>query len=280
MRKKIIVGFLVIILSLTLVVISDYFLAVEQIKTEYCDLTEVLQKEKLTEEEYGLIFSQTGLGRPAVEDIRLQSSDFDSAIKAFQTQNLQTIQWKQDFIFFPTTTAEQLRDTENKEIERRLELPPLKKGDILLTRSTKTLLYRHGHSALLLDPEREKTVEALMIGSDSDVLRVDSWRYYPTLLVLRPKNIDEKTVEKVTSYAEEKLVGVPYHLLTGVLKKDKTDLDLVDYTHCAHLVWQAYQQAGIDLDSDEGWMVTPRDIANSSELEVVFSFGFGDDGGW
>ncbi|MBQ4517810.1 MAG: hypothetical protein II997_04390 [Clostridia bacterium] len=280
MRKKIVIGFIMIILFLVLFVSVDYFTSVEQLSVEYIDLTEILKKETLYEEDYQLIFQQTGLGQPAVEDIKLESSDFEDKVKIFQQQNLQKIKFDQEFIFFPTTTAEQLREAEDKTIERRLELPPLKAGDILLTRSTKTLLYRHGHGALVLDGKKGKTAEALMIGSDSDVLNVDSWRYYPTLLILRPKNIDEETVSKAVSYAGKKLVGVPYHLLTGIFKKDKTNMEKVDYTHCAHLVWQAYQYAGIDIDGDGGWMVTPHDIAKSPELEVVFSFGFGDDGKW
>lgn len=280
MRKKVICILLAVVLCFVLFVILDCFLSVEQIKAEYCDLTDLLQKEKLTDEDYQLIFQQTGLGRPAVLDLKQNSVDFSADIEKFQQQNLEKINFEQEFIFFPTTTAEQLRDAEDKQLERRLELPPLKAGDILLTRSTKTLLYRHGHGALVLDADREKTVEALMIGSDSDVLNVDSWRYYPTLLVLRPKNADEKTIKQVVSYAKERLVGVPYHLLTGVITKDKSKLAEVDYTHCAHLVWQAYQQVGVDLDGDAGWMVTPHDLAQSDELEVVFAFGFGEDGSW
>lgn len=280
MKKKFLYSFLAVIFFLIIFVILDNASSVEQITTDFLDLTEILQKDSLTKEDYQLIFEQTGLGQPAVEDIKEQAQDFADEIKKFQKQNLQKIQFEQEFIFFPTTVAEQLREEQDRHIERRLELPPLKAGDILLTRSTKTLLYRHGHAALVQDAEKGETVEALTIGVDSDVLNIDSWRYYPTLLVLRPKITDDETVTNVVTFAKEKLVGVPYHLLTGVLRKDKTYIGRVDYTHCAHLVWQAYRQVGIDIDGDEGWLVTPYDISKSPEFEVVFSFGFGDDGTW
>ena len=45
-------------------------------------------------------------------------------------------------------------------------------------------------------------------------------------------------------------------------------------THCAHVIWYAYQQVGIDLDSDGGIFVTPYDIQNSPYLEVIQSYGY------
>ena len=45
-------------------------------------------------------------------------------------------------------------------------------------------------------------------------------------------------------------------------------------THCAHVVWYAYQRIGIDLDSDGGIFVTPYDIQNSPYLEVIQSYGY------
>ena len=159
-------------------------------------------------------------------------------------------------------------------------LPPLKAGDILVTKSTKTLMYRHGHAALVLDPEKGETMEALMLGEPSAILDVDNWRSYPTLLVLRPKNLDKETVDGLIRFAREQLLDVPYSLLTGMLQKDKSSMEQIDRTHCAHLVWQAYRQAGMDIDADGGWLVTPHDIADSTAFSVVFSHGFGPDGGW
>ncbi len=254
----------------------DYRLAAEAPSTDFFDLTEVLNKETLTEEDFNLIFTQTGLGKPAVSEL-LKSKNFADEIKLFQKQKMAPFSYEQTFIFFPTTTAEQLCNEAGNP--RTLKLPPLQTGDILITRSTKTLLYRHGHAGLVLDEEGH-TLESLMIGSDSMVLSTDYWTSYPALMILRPKDLGAEEKQVITDFGRGKMRGIPYNLLTGLLKKDKKDMETVDGTHCSHLVWQCYKNAGIDLDSDGGFLVSPHDIANSDALELVFSFGFGEKGTW
>ncbi len=278
MIKKISFGLILFFLVIILFVVIDFHLAAEASDIEPMDLSPVLAKESFTEEDYEIIFQQTGLGPLAVDDLKAQSEAFALEVKKFQEQQFAPLSYGQRFLFFPTTTAEQLQD-ENKE-ERMLMLPPLKAGDILITKSTKTLLYRHGHAALVLDPERKTTMEALMLGEPSAILNVDNWCSYPTLLVLRPKNLDEETVDGIIRFARQRLLGAPYSLLTGVIQKDKSTMEQIDRTHCAHLVWQAYRQAGMDIDVDGGWLVTPHDIAGSPMFSVVFSYGFGLDGAW
>jgi hypothetical protein len=39
------------------------------------------------------------------------------------------------------------------------------------------------------------------------------------------------------------------------------------------LVWYAYQRFGYDLDSDGGFLVTPKDISDSEELIIIQKFG-------
>ncbi len=278
MKKKLGFSLVAVFLLFIIVTIADYFLAAKPTKVAYYDLKPVLLKENLTKEDYELIFQQTGLGKSAVLDIKEQAEDFVFEIEKFQKQKLSPLHYRQDFLFFPTTTAEQLE--EENGVDRRLEIPPLRDGDILITKSTKTLLYRHGHGALVLDAEKGLTIEALMIGSPSEILKVDLWRYYPTLMVLRAKNVNLENIQKTVDYAKEELYHVPYRLTTGLIKKDKSDFETVDGTHCAHLVWQAFKQAGVDIDADGGWLVTPHDIAESHELEIVFSFGFGERAIW
>ncbi len=95
-------------------------------------------------------------------------------------------------------------------------------------------------------------------------------------------------------YAINYLQDIPYHLLAGVgerLFPDGVPIVMAHATEeengavgvpapqlkgtqCAHLVWYAYKQVGIDLDSDGGILVTPYDIQNSPYLEVVQSYGY------
>ncbi len=52
-----------------------------------------------------------------------------------------------------------------------------------------------------------------------------------------------------------------------------SDDDTIKSSHCSHIVWQAYMAAGCDIDSDKGFVVTPKDIAMSDELKIVQIFG-------
>ena len=276
MRKKIFLIVSGVVLALIIWVFIDYSLAVNTEIPPFVDLSFVLTKESMTDEEYNLVFDQTGLGRVAIDALKKDESSFIENVKRFQAQKQKPVRYRQTFLFFPTTTAEELRDETGRK--RMLLLPPLEVGDVLITKSTKTLLYRHGHAALVLKPN-VSTIESMMIGTESDILNVDSWRSYPTLLILRPKN-NRELAKAAVDFAEKKLLGVPYQLLTGVVKKDKSDMETIDGTHCAHLVWQAYQSAGLDIDTDHGWQVTPHDLAKDDVMEVVFSYGFGKTGLW
>ena len=275
MKKKIIF-FTSVVVILIVWVVCDFFAAVNTKSPALQDLSPLFNKTAFTEEDYQLIFKQTGLGRGAVDTLR-KEEDFAKELKVFQNQKQEPLRYKQTFMFFPTTTAEILKDEQNNP--RYLKLPPLKAGEILITKSTRTLLYRHGHAGLVLEPNRS-TIESLMIGSPSERLSIDNWLSYPTLLILRPKEMSEEDCRKVTEYARANLLGVPYDLLTGILKKDKSAQNTIDGTQCAHLIWQAYYKAGRDLDADKGWLVTPNDIAKSPVLEIVFSYGFGEEGTW
>lgn len=243
----------------------------------YVDLKSVSEKSVLQDEDYDLIFAQTGLGRPAVEDLRNNERDFYSSLAAFQTQKTRRALYERCYLFFPTTTAD-VRLNEAGHYDA-LTLPPLKDGDILITKSTKTLVYRHGHAAIITDSENGRAIEAMMLGTASGRTNIDDWESYATLMVLRPKAKKEQ-IDDAVSFAEKKLLGIPYHLLAGFFEKDQSARENVQSTHCSHLVWQAYKSVGIDLDADGGWFVSPCDISGSQDIEVVFSYGFGEKNTW
>lgn len=61
---------------------------------------------------------------------------------------------------------------------------------------------------------------------------------------------------------------------------DAAEPQPVGGTQCAHLIWRAYAQFGYDLDSNGGWIVTPKDLANCPDLEVVQVYGMDPDDPW
>lgn len=192
----------------------------------------------------------------------------------------------QDIYFAPTQT-ESFQTTpltvsewlvgEDGETCKGMPLVDIQNGDILITKNSRFLGWRNGHVGLVVDAENGLVLEALTIGSPSKICRIGKWEKYPSYQVLRLREEynRENLLVDIVVYAEENLVDIPYHLLADVLKSSKADeLAIPTGTHCAHLVWYAYDQFGIDLDSDGGIIVTPEDIRNSPYLEVIQSYGY------
>ena len=247
-----------------------------------------------------LLAEQTGLCEQAVcklleenrgsELLRLQEIYFAPArVESYQTTPLTVSEWLVE---------------EAGVIGKGMPMVDIQNGDILITKNSRFLGWRNGHVGLVIDADEGLVLEALMLGSPSQICRLSKWEKYPSFQVLRLKDeySREQTLERteqsvwiqeagvqssegeelneylpdaVAGYASENLVGSPYHLFADVLKSPKADeLAIPTGTHCAHLVWYAYAQFGIDLDSDGGIIVTPEDIRNSSYLEVIQSYGY------
>lgn len=247
------------------------------------DLSEIIEKAEsgdgLSEEERKFLAGQTGLEATAIDKI----------IRTGRTQELFTIQ----SLYFAPVTIEEFRTTPLTVSEWLVEEPvsgyegmpmaDIQKGDILITKNSRFLGWRNGHAGLVVDAEKGLVLEAIMLGNPSQLCRISKWEKYPSFLVLRLKEeyatreeddenkgmAAQNTGTAVADYASQELVGVPYKLLAGLYKAEP-----LSGTQCAHLVWYAYKQFGIDLDSDGGIFVTPYDIQNSPYLEIVQSYGY------
>lgn len=153
-------------------------------------------------------------------------------------------------------------------------------GDVFVNSSTHTLGFRNGHAALVLD--RYGTVlESFEYGLDSSITaNAHQWfAQSSNFILLRLKNVDKETREKIALDAKNQLLGIPYSIAVGVFSKKDQNVSPKS-THCSHLVWQAYKNAGYDIDSNGGLVVTPRDIARSPLFEVVQVYGFGPETLW
>lgn len=227
----------------------------------------VPEYEKITlsaEADYETIFLQTGLGEVA-------------ARRLLQKGELQTLQEVQEDFFNPRTVfCESLIGWFTKEDKLQLHSEPqfvdLQPGDILVTLSTHSVGWRHGHAAVVLD--ENTTVESVMWGVDSTYGRVENWLDYSNWAVLRVKDVTPQLQQQVADYAERELWGVPYHLSAGFVgaKAPKTDAPYFG-VHCSYLVWYAWNRFGYDLDSDGGRLVTANDLLHSEYLEVVQLYG-------
>lgn len=234
------------------------------------ELKELVLKGNLTKADYNTIFMQTGLGRDSV-DFLFQSKDEDEIIKTLDKyqDNFFSSGDYECRVMAVIVHEERIRD-ENGRLAKGFEIMDVRNGDILITKATHSLGWRHGHAALVTDKFKGETLEAIRIGENAMLQSIDKWQTYPSFIQLRLKDHDSAETEKIAEYAKSELLGLPYGLLTGIPEKAP---DEIRRTQCSHLVWYPYNRFGYDLDSDGYWLVTPNDIVNSEYLDVVQVYG-------
>ncbi len=226
---------------------------------EKIDILPLLTKTGRTEEEYAVLYEQTGLTKLAIDD--LLTAGERARVQAIQNRYFEEYEVESSS-FAPFTYVE--------EIIGNAILAPLQEGDILVSFSVFTSFFRYGHCALVVDAENETVVECVSIGEDSEEASAYFFANYTNFLVFRPK-MSREARKEVAAYAKNELVGLPYDLTTGVLSGKFKETPTV--SQCAHLVWYAYKKFGLDLDATGGMIVTPLDLAKSPHLELVQSFG-------
>lgn len=240
------------------------------------DLSPILAKEVWSDEDYETLYRQTGLTKAGLESVERED------IPEFQ-----------DALFFdgrlyheyttPITPHDRYMDPETEQ-SFAAPMVSLEAGDILVTSTTHLFGWRHGHAALVTNGSTGALLESVAIGIDSKVsINGTSWfRRSSNFMVLRLKGADAETRAKIAKDAVERLSGLSYNVFVGFfLPKDQCKNGRTPTsTHCSHLVWQAYMNAGYDLDPTGGPLVTPKDIASSPYLEVLQVYGFDLDKLW
>ena len=237
-------------------------------KGEKAPLEEILQKETLREEDYALLWEQTGLGRSTVDDLWQRE---DRTEQLYREQNR--------FFHAPVYQCRELTGFVKVEVigsrDDYYRLYDLRPGDVLLTKSTHTFGYRHGHSALYIG--NGELLEATEIGEPVSVTEAAYWGSYPAGIHLRLT--EEAAAETgmsreeaglfVTEYAKTNLLDDEYRLTAGLLNDGIEENE----TQCAHLIWAAFQSVGIDVSSRD-FPVTPHSLLESGKFEVIRCWGF------
>lgn len=260
---------------------------------EKVELAVVESVEDLSSEELEILLAQTGLSEIGLKRLeeagRLEELEYFQRGFFLDTEEMNP----QDAIGLeipfttlpmaciqnsPISWEEYILDQEGN---RGVYLPmvPLEEGDILLTPNSHSFGYRQGHAALVVDAEEQFTLESVVLGSNSVLQPVSKWNGFPAVLVLRSK--DDSLGDIATDYAMEFLLDVPYDLSVGVFsKKDLTLGEKARGTQCSHLVWQAYAWAGVDLDANGWGLVTPYNLSQSENLELVQIWGMDPEKMW
>lgn len=230
-------------------------------------IAETLDKTKLTEEDYALLYEQTGLTKLGVDGL------FEKGNKEIILQ-IQENYFSDAKIYYSTIIPYVL-------VEKRQDFAPLcllEDGDIIVSASTTVAGIKVGHSALVVDGADAVVLESLQIGLDSNFADAVTETEMSSFMVLRPTGIAESVRKEAASFAKENLVNIPYNQIVGLIPKKYSEK--IKSTQCAHLCWYAYKKFGYDLDSNGGIFVAPKDIANSSYLEVVQIYGFNPEKLW
>lgn len=233
--------------------------------SEQIDLHPILNQSSLSEEDYLILFDQTGLAEPMIQELE-KEPDFKEIMLRFQANYFleQRVERTQMNVL---TRIDKSFDAEDNWIPS-FELAPYENGYIFLSKSTYTFNWRHGHAGIVVDAVRGKVLESLEPGTVSMLQNANKWQYYPTFKMMRPKDLSLDTLDQVADYALENLQDIPYNIAAPKKSSD------IKSTQCSLLVWQAFKPFGLDLDANGGPFVSPQDLARSPHLETLQVFGF------
>lgn len=228
------------------------------------DISDVLAKETWTEEDYALLYRQTGLGKSALDGMKEDTE----RILTFQEALFYEGELEHDQVAFTTK-----RDVFAGDY--RAPLVDLEDGDVLVTSTCHTFGWRNGHAAIVLNGDNGTLLESVSLGTPSTVTYngANWFRRGTNFMVLRLRDATAEERAEIAATAAERLEGISYSITVGLFSpKDQGEAPAE--THCSHLVWQAYHYYGYDIDADGGPVCTCRDIAASGLFEVVQVFGF------
>lgn len=251
----VIAAFVAIVLVLELGVFALHYKEAYSPDYKKEDISQLITKEALTDEDYSLIFRQTGLTRLGV----------DSLFSAGRKEDILKIQ--EDYFgnyevkkiqFSPLTCCH-----ENYE---EIDLAPLENGDVIISPTSHFSFFEMGHCAIVVDSNEGTVINATGYNNRSCYEGIAEITVDPAFIVLRPK-ADQKTKTQIVEYVKNELLDLPYSISVGVLYPKFSEKPIA--TNCSHLVWQAYKKVDMDIDSNGGGVVLPMDFAASEHFEIV-----------
>lgn len=279
-NKAIILLSIMIILIIATINIMEILIELEgYVKPDYdkIDISMILSKDTLTEEDYKTLFYQTGLGKTSIDKL-LEEDNKTGKILKFQENFFADKKVSTESIGI-VTSQESFVNEEGKNIYG-FELAPYEEGYVIITKATYSLGWRHGHAGIITDAKEGTTLEAVILGENTRFQDINKWRVYPSFIMLKLKDADEETMNEIVNIAKNYMNDVPYGLTVGLTSKKNSDINNIQSTQCSHLVWYPFKQLGYDIDSDGSWLVTPKDIANSDLFEIVQIYGVDPNNIW
>ncbi|MEE0775506.1 MAG: hypothetical protein U0M15_00390 [Bacillota bacterium] len=221
-------------------------------------IEQLSQQGQLNMKEFDLLYRQTGLSASAA--VTLANQGKATQILDYQNALFHKAEYKT--LSTNLCTGEETLTAPEEDL---LAFPDLQDGDILVTAAAHTLGWRHGHCGLVIDAEKGEILEAFTWGKPSEICSLKKWLRYPNVIQLRLKEsgTSQNTGLLAANHGRAELNGVPYSLFSDFHQ----DSDTPKTTHCAHLIRDSYLPYGIELK--RGFLVTPKDIANSDDFNVI-----------
>lgn len=211
---------------------------------EQVDLQTILEKERLTDEDYVILGAQTGLARAGIDELYssgrqeqllfLQKRFFapveyecSRSFLIYRSERIvgEELQQKENFGFLQSVAgeiesvnnvADPLADVAEPVADRTkfAFLPVVHNGDILISFSGHFFGWRSGHAAIVINAEEGQTLEAVAVGCDSKICSLEHWEEYPCFALLRLKNATAEEREGIAAYAKDNLEGIPYEIFS------------------------------------------------------------------
>lgn len=271
-KKLMIVLSVILVIFAVIAMLEEFIEPSGYIRPDYSktDISLILEKDNLTEDDYKELFYQTGLGKIAVDEI-LKKENGATKILKFQENFFRNNKVLCEQIGI-ITSQESIVDDYNKPMYG-FDLAPYENGYVLITKATHSLGWRHGHAAIITDKENQETLEAVILGSNTRLQDINKWRVYPSFIMLKLKDTSQEKLNEIAEFAKSNLNDIPYGLTIGLTNKKNPEPKDITSTQCSHLAWYPFMQYGYDVDYDGSWLVTPKDIANSDLFEVVQIYG-------
>lgn len=261
-RKHFLFIFLLGILALSFQLVY-FYLTPHYTPKMAVSLMPILEKSHLTPDDYALLYAQTGLSASIIDELRLGPNAV-SEILGYQEDFFKSVKVTNKYL--PPFTFCQLTVNDTNAPKKAFKLAPYHNGYIVMTNSTHSLGWRHGHVGLIVDDIHGYSLEALSYGQISGLQNIHKWEYYPTFKMLRLKDASFDELNAISDYALLHLSCLPYRILSTKKQCPPTS------THCALLIWQAFIPFGYDL-APHG-VVSPHAIASSPYLELLQIYGF------
>lgn len=224
---------------------------------EQTDISQILEKEQLTEEDYNILYMQTGLTKLGVDRCLAKGASGIKRIKTIQKNYFAEHSVVSNYVS-PLICEDVL--------EENVSCAYFETGDVFVTSATHIGFWKMGHAGLAVDSTH--ILQANAYGTITSLGSSSDFSSRPSFMIFSVKT-DNETKEQVADFAKNNLVGLKYSALMGIFRSKNS----IAFTQCAHLVWYAYRQYGVDLDSNGGGLVVPQDLANSPEVELVQVFG-------